>query len=47
MKQIGLLGKYTDLTIAFHAKQMNYPIFAKDKYFNGLAKKKIIKLFSI
>lgn len=39
----GLLGKYTDLTIAFLSQANDYPVISLDHYFATLAQHKIIK----
>lgn len=44
LKQCGLQGKYTDATIAYLAQSTAYPILAFDKYFQELARQKIIKV---
>lgn len=43
LKKQGLLGKYTDLSIAFLAKEFSYPIWSFDHYFSRLAKKSFIQ----
>lgn len=45
LKLKGLVGKYTDLSIAFLANQHAIPVFSFDKYFAMLAEKKIIQIF--
>ena len=45
LKLIGLLGKYTDLSIAFLAQKKDLPVFSFDQYFAKLARKNIISLF--
>ena len=47
LKLKGLIGKYTDLSIAYLAQKNALPIFSFDKYFEKLASKSIIKLFAI
>ncbi len=46
MKQRGLLGRFTDLSIAYLAQQCGYPVWSTDRYFFELGRKKIIQLFS-
>ncbi len=46
MKNKKLLGKYTDLSIAFLARTHRIPVFSFDQYFARLAKKKIISSFN-
>ena len=45
LRQKGLLGRYTDLSIAFIAKERNVPIYSFDRYFNKLSSAKIIQSF--
>ncbi len=42
IKRKGLLGKYTDMSIAFLAKKHGYEVLSADKYFATLRSKKII-----
>jgi predicted nucleic acid-binding protein len=47
LKTRGLLGKYTDLSIAFLAKIHEVPVYSFDKYFDKLAKANVISLLKI
>ncbi len=43
LSQKGLLGKYTDASIAFLASKNHFPVLSFDKYFKKLSEKKIIR----
>lgn len=43
----GLVGKFTDLSIAFLSDKTQNPVWSKDKYFYKLNEKKIIAVISI
>lgn len=45
LKLKGLLGKYTDLSIAFLAQSNGLQVYSQDLYFKKLADRKIITLF--
>jgi hypothetical protein len=45
LKKQGLLGKYTDASIALLAKVHHCPVFTLDRWFHKLADKKIIQVF--
>lgn len=45
LAQKGLLGRYTDVSIAFICKYHALPIWSFDRYFHTLAKRKLIRLF--
>ena len=47
LRQKGLLGKYTDLSIAFLAKERKIPIYSFDRYFTKLASAKVVRLFTL
>lgn len=42
LRKAGLLGKYTDMSIAYLSKISGYPVWSLDRYFTKLAAKQII-----
>ena len=44
LRKAGLLGKYTDASIAFLASKHRMPVFSFDRYFHKLSQKKLISL---
>lgn len=44
LKTKGLLGRYTDLTIAYLARRHDFPILSFDGYFKKLSSKSIVRL---
>ncbi len=45
LRKKGLLGKYTDSTIAFLSKKHKFPVWSFDKYFEKVEQKGIISIF--
>lgn len=47
LKQKGILGKYTDVSIAFLAQKNEIPLWSFDRYFTQLKAKKMIEIFEV
>ncbi len=45
LRQVGLMGSFSDLVIAYYSYELKFPIWSLDHYFYKLEKKKFVSIF--